>query len=110
MKARSSPARRRQRCRASPARFSPTSSRPPRTARWRNPVQGSSRYTNHRTEGAMEERDQETAQEKVEKARGGAFPAGVPEDADKGTGLAKGTGLPPGSVCKHQDTPQTPAT
>lgn len=59
----------------------------------------------------MEERDEElTPQEKIEKARGGAFPAGVPEDADVGTGRQKGTGLPPGSAGKGQDTPQTPAT
>ena len=58
----------------------------------------------------MEERDQETAQEKVENARAGSFPAGVPEDAEVGTGREKGTGLPPGSVGKDQDTPQTPAT
>lgn len=59
----------------------------------------------------MEERDEElNPQEKIEKARGESFPAGVPEDADKGTGRQKGTGLPPGSVGKGQDTPQTPAT
>lgn len=58
----------------------------------------------------MEERDQEAAQEKVDKARAGSFPAGVPEDADVGTGREKGTGLPPGSVGKDADTPQTPAT
>ena len=60
---------------------------------------------------AVDEHDEEmTPQEKIEKARGGAFPAGVPEDADVGTGREKGTGLPPGSVGKGQDTPQTPAT
>jgi len=58
----------------------------------------------------MEERDNETPQETVEKARGGAYPAGVPEDADVGTGREKGKGVPPGSVGKDQDTPQTPAT
>ena len=58
----------------------------------------------------MEERDEDTPQETVEKARGGAYPAGVPEDAEVGTGRAKGTGLPPGSVGKGEDTPQTPAT
>jgi hypothetical protein len=56
----------------------------------------------------MEEREEDTPQEKIEKARAGSFPAGVPEDADVGTGGAKGTGLPPGSVGKGQDTPQTP--
>lgn len=58
----------------------------------------------------MDERDQDTPEEKIETARAGSMPAGVPEDADKGTGRAKGTGLPPGSVGKGQDTPQTPAT
>jgi len=59
----------------------------------------------------VEEHDEEmTPQEKIEKARGESFPAGVPEDADVGTGRQKGTGLPPGSVGKGQDTPQTPAT
>jgi hypothetical protein len=57
-----------------------------------------------------EKHDEETPQEKIDKARGEAFPAGVPEDADVGTGRAKGTGLPPGSVGKGQETPQTPAT
>ena len=63
-----------------------------------------------KTEVAMDERDKETAQEKVEEARGGSFPAGVPEDADVGTGREKGKGLPPGSIGMDQDTPQTPAT
>lgn len=58
----------------------------------------------------MEEREQDTPKEKVDKARAESFPEGVPEDADKGTGRAKGTGLPPGSVGKGHDTPQTPAT
>lgn len=58
----------------------------------------------------MEEREKDTPQEKVEKARDESFPAGVPEDADVGTGRAKGTGMPPGSVGKGEDTPQTPAT
>ncbi len=58
----------------------------------------------------MDERDKETAQEKVEEARAGSFPAGVPEDADVGTGREKGKGLPPGSVGMDQETPQTPAT
>jgi hypothetical protein len=58
----------------------------------------------------MEERDQENPQEKIEKARAGSMPAGEPEDADVGTGREKGTGLPPGSVGKGQETPQTPAT
>jgi hypothetical protein len=58
----------------------------------------------------MEEREESTPQEKIEEARGGAYPAGVPDDADKGTGRAKGTGLPPGSVGNEEDTPQTPAT
>jgi len=59
----------------------------------------------------VEERDEEmTPQEKIEKARAESLPAGVPEDADVGTGRQKGTGLPPGSVGQGQDTPQTPAT
>lgn len=63
----------------------------------------------------MEKRDQDSPQEKspqekIDKARAGSFPAGEPEDAEVGTGRAKGTGLPPGSVGKGQDTPQTPAT
>ncbi len=58
----------------------------------------------------MEEHDKDTPQEKIEKARAGSFPAGVPEDADVGTGRSKGTGLPPGSVGKGEETPQTPAT
>jgi hypothetical protein len=58
----------------------------------------------------MDERDEETPQEKIEKARGESFPAGVPEDADLGTGREKGKGLPPGSVGKGEQTPQTPAT
>jgi hypothetical protein len=63
-----------------------------------------------KTEVAMDERDKDTAQEKIEEARGGAYPAGVPEDADVGTGREKGKGVPPGSVGKGHDTPQTPAT
>jgi hypothetical protein len=59
---------------------------------------------------AMEESDEDTPQEKIEKARAESFPAGVPEDADVGTGRAKGTGLPPGSVGKGEETPQTPPT
>lgn len=61
----------------------------------------------------MEEYDEETPQEKIEKARAvrdESFPQGVPEDADVGTGRQKGVGLPPGSVGKGEDTPQTPAT
>ena len=58
----------------------------------------------------MEELDKDNPQEKAEKIRDESFPAGVPEDAEKGTGRAKGTGLPPGSVGKGEDTPQTPAT
>jgi len=58
----------------------------------------------------VEEPEQDTPQEKIEKARAESFPGGVPEDADVGTGRAKGTGLPPGSVGKGHDTPQTPAT
>jgi hypothetical protein len=57
-----------------------------------------------------EERDEDTPQEKIEEARAESFPGGVPEDADVGTGRAKGTSLPPGSVGEGQDTPQTPAT
>jgi hypothetical protein len=58
----------------------------------------------------MEDHDNDTPQEKIENARAGSFPAGVPEDADVGTGRSKGTGLPPGSVGKGEETPQTPAT
>jgi hypothetical protein len=58
----------------------------------------------------MEERGKDTPEETIEKARAGSFPAGAPEDADVGTGRSKGTGLPPGSVGKDEDTPQTPAT
>lgn len=67
----------------------------------------------------MEEHKEETTQdavtpqEKVDKARkirAESFPGGVPEDADVGAGRQKGVGLPPGSVGKGQDTPQTPAT
>lgn len=58
----------------------------------------------------MEERKEKTPQEKIDDARAESFPAGVPEDADVGTGRQKGVGLPPGSVGKGHDTPQTPAT
>lgn len=58
----------------------------------------------------MEEPDEKTAQEKVDNARAESVPGSIPEDADLGTGRAKGTGLPPGSVGKGEDTPQTPAT
>lgn len=58
----------------------------------------------------MDEPEEDTPQQKIEKARAESFPGGVPEDADVGTGRAKGTGLPPGSVGKGHDTPQTPAT
>jgi hypothetical protein len=58
----------------------------------------------------VEEREQDAPEEKIDNARAESFPGGVPEDADKGTGRAKGTGLPPGSVGKGRDTPQTPAT
>lgn len=57
----------------------------------------------------MEERDEKTAQEKIDNARAESAGA-LPEDADVGTGRSKGTGLPPGSVGKGEDTPQTPAT
>lgn len=56
------------------------------------------------------EDDSGTPQEKIDRARAESYPGGVPEDADKGTGRQKGQGLPPGSVGKGQDTPQTPAT
>jgi len=62
------------------------------------------------SEVAMVEHDKENPQEKIEKARGGSMPLGEPEDADVGTGREKGTGLPPGSVGRDQDTPQTPPT
>lgn len=58
----------------------------------------------------MEEPKEETPQEKIDKARAESLPAGIPEEADVGTGRQKGVGLPPGSVGKGQDTPQTPAT
>jgi hypothetical protein len=59
----------------------------------------------------VEERDEMTAQEKVDNARAESAPGDIlEEDADVGTGRAKGTGLPPGSVGKGDDTPQTPAT
>lgn len=58
----------------------------------------------------MKEDEKENPQEKIEQARAGSFPAGVPEDADVGSGREKGKGLPPGSVGKDEDTPQTPAT
>jgi hypothetical protein len=61
-------------------------------------------------EVAMTRHDKENPQEMIEEARGESFPAGVPEDADVGTGREKGKGLPPGSVGKDKDTPQTPAT
>jgi hypothetical protein len=57
-----------------------------------------------------DEQEQETPQEKIDKARAESFPAGVPGDADVVTGRAKGTGLPPGSVGKESQTPQTPVT
>ena len=52
----------------------------------------------------------ESPQGDIDRARAESFPGGVPEDADVGTGRQKGKGLPPGSVGKGQDTPQTPAT
>jgi len=58
----------------------------------------------------VEEPKEETPQEKIDKARAESLPAGIPEEADVGTGRQKGVGLPPGSVGKGQDTPQTPAT
>ena len=59
----------------------------------------------------MEERDEKAAQEKVDNARAESIPGDIlEEDAEVGTGRAKGTGLPPGSVGKGEDTPQTPAT
>jgi hypothetical protein len=71
------------------------------------------RTVNNRAIGkefAVEERDEKTAQEKVDNARAESAPGGIPEDADVGTGREKGTGLPPGSVGKGEDTQQTPAT
>lgn len=56
----------------------------------------------------MEEHDEETPQEKIDKARAESVPGSIPEDADVGTGRQKGVGLPPGSVGKGHDTPQTP--
>jgi hypothetical protein len=58
----------------------------------------------------VQEHDEDTPQKKIEDARGESFPESAPEDVDLGTGRAKGTGLPPGSVGKGKDTPQTPAT
>lgn len=61
-------------------------------------------------EFAVEERDEKNPQEKIENARAESVPGSIPEDADLGTGREKGTGLPPGSAGKGEDTPQTPAT
>lgn len=58
----------------------------------------------------MKEHEEKAPQEKVDNARAEQQPGGIPEDADVGTGRQKGTGLPPGSVGKGEDTPQTPAT
>jgi hypothetical protein len=58
----------------------------------------------------MEEHDEKAAQEKIDNARAETVPESIPEGADVGTGRAKGSGLPPGSVGKGEDTPQTPAT
>ncbi len=59
----------------------------------------------------MEERDEKAAQEKVDNARAESAPGDILEkDEEVGTGRAKGTGLPPASVGKGDDTPQTPAT
>jgi hypothetical protein len=52
----------------------------------------------------------DSPQGKIDQARAESFPGGVPEDADVGTGRQKGQGLPPGSVGKGHDTPQTPVT
>lgn len=56
----------------------------------------------------MEEEDELTPQEKIDKARAESMPGGIPEDADVGTGGQKGVGLPPGSTGQGHDTPQTP--
>ncbi|HEY2762532.1 MAG TPA: hypothetical protein VGJ13_00725, partial [Pseudonocardiaceae bacterium] len=60
--------------------------------------------------GPIYEHDPESPEGKIERARAESFPGGVPEDADRGTGRNKGQGLPPGSVGRGHDTPQTPAT
>ena len=60
--------------------------------------------------GAAYEHDPDSPEGKIERARAESFPGGVPEDADVGTGRRKGQGLPPGSVGRGEDTPQTPAT
>lgn len=73
-------------------------------------LQESGQVKSSRGDFAAEGTEPSTPQEKIEKARAGSFPAGVPEDADVGTGRAKGTGLPPGSVGKGHTTPQTPPT
>lgn len=60
--------------------------------------------------GPVYEHDPDSPEGKIERARAESFPAGVPEDADVGSGRRKGQGLPPGSVGRGEDTPQTPAT
>lgn len=50
----------------------------------------------------------DSPQGRIDRARAESFPGGVPEDADVGTGRQKGQGLPPGSVGRGHDTPQTP--
>lgn len=60
---------------------------------------------------ALHEHDNpETLLEEAENVRAESFPGGVPADSDLGSGRRKGQGVPPGSVDKGEDTPQTPAT
>ena len=54
----------------------------------------------------MEEQEQETPQEKIDKARAESFHAGVTEDSEVLNGHAKRNG----PVGKGNQTPQTPAT
>jgi len=66
----------------------------------------------------VEERDQESPQEKIDQATAESAPYGNPDlrdegpkrEADTGEGLRKGQGPPPGSVGKGEDTPQTPTS
>lgn len=52
----------------------------------------------------------ETPREEAQQLRDESAPGGAPEGADVETGRRKGQGLPPSSVGRSDDTPQTPAT
>lgn len=52
----------------------------------------------------------ESPREEAEQLRDESYPGGAPENVDVGAGRQKGQGLPPGSVGRGEDTPQTPAT